>query len=35
MGFDDDGDPTAGQTEEAVDTVDDRMDFEETTEEFV
>jgi hypothetical protein len=35
MGFDDDGDPPAGQTEEAEDTGDDRMDFEETTEEFV
>jgi hypothetical protein len=34
-GFDDDGDPTVGLTEGAVDTVDDRMDFEETTEEFV
>jgi hypothetical protein len=35
MGFDDDGDPPAGRTEEAEDTGDDRMDFEETTEEFV
>jgi SOS-response transcriptional repressor LexA len=35
MGFGDDGDPTTGRTEEAVDTVDDRMDFEETTDEFI
>jgi hypothetical protein len=35
IGFDDDGDPTAGRTEEAVNTVEDRMDYEETTEEFV
>jgi hypothetical protein len=35
MGFDDDGDPPAGQTEEADDTGDVRMGFEETTEEFV
>jgi hypothetical protein len=35
MGFDDDGDPTTGRTEVAVDTVNDRMDFKETTEEFV
>jgi hypothetical protein len=35
MGFDDDGDPPAGRTEQADDTGDDRMDFEETTEEFV
>jgi hypothetical protein len=27
MGFDDDGDPTAGQTEEAVDTVKDEMEI--------
>jgi hypothetical protein len=32
MGFDDDGDPTAGQTEEAGDTAEDGMDLEETTE---
>jgi hypothetical protein len=35
MGFDDDGDTLAGGTEEAVDNVEDRMDYEETTEEFV
>jgi hypothetical protein len=35
MGFDDDGDPPAGQTEEVEDTGDDRMDSEETTEEFL
>jgi hypothetical protein len=35
MGFDDNGDPMAERTEEAVATEDDRMDFEETTEEFV
>jgi hypothetical protein len=35
MGFDDDGDPPAGQTEEVEDNGDVRMGFEETTEEFV
>jgi hypothetical protein len=35
MGLDDDGDPPAGGTEEAVDNVEERMDFEETTDEFV
>jgi hypothetical protein len=35
MGFDDDGDPPGGQTEEAEDNGDVRMGFEETTEEFV
>jgi hypothetical protein len=35
MGFDDDGDPQAGGTEEAVDNVDDRMDYEETTYAFL
>jgi hypothetical protein len=37
MGFDDDGDgdPTAGQTEEAVDTAEDGMELEETTEAVV
>jgi hypothetical protein len=35
MGFNDDGDPRVGQIEEAEDTGDDRMEFEETTEEFV
>jgi hypothetical protein len=35
MGSDDDGDPPAGRTEEAEDTGDDRMDFEETTEKFI
>jgi hypothetical protein len=35
MGLDDDGDPPAGGTEKAVDNVEDRMDFEETTDEFV
>jgi hypothetical protein len=35
MGFDDDGDPPAGRTEEAEDTGYNRMAFEETTEEFV
>jgi hypothetical protein len=35
MGFDDDGDPRAGQREEAVDTAVAGMDCEESTEEFV
>jgi hypothetical protein len=35
MGIDDEGDPRAGQTEEAVETEEDGMDFEESTEEFV
>jgi hypothetical protein len=37
MGFngDGDGDPTAGQTEEAVDTVEDEMELEETPEAVV
>jgi hypothetical protein len=35
MGFDDNGDPTVGLTEEAVDTAEDRMDFEETTDKFL
>jgi hypothetical protein len=35
MGFDDDGDPTTGRKEEAMDTVYDRMDFEEKTDKFV
>jgi hypothetical protein len=35
MGFDGDGDPTAGHTEEAVDTAVVGMDFEETTDEFI
>jgi hypothetical protein len=35
MGLDDDGDPPAGQTEEAVDTVVIGMDIEETTDEFL
>jgi hypothetical protein len=32
MGFDDDGEPTTAQTEAAVETVEDRMELEETTE---
>jgi ribosomal protein L12E/L44/L45/RPP1/RPP2 len=35
MGFDDDGDPRTGRTEEAVETEEDGMDVEESTEEFV
>jgi hypothetical protein len=35
MGLDDDGDPTAGQTEEAEDNGDVGMDIEERTEEFL
>jgi hypothetical protein len=33
MGFDDDGDPTAGLIEGAVDTADDDVDLDKTTEE--
>jgi hypothetical protein len=35
MGLDDDGDPPAGQTEEAVDTVVIGMDIEKTTDKFL
>jgi hypothetical protein len=35
MGLDDDGDPTAGHTEEAEDNGDIGMDIEETTDEFL
>jgi hypothetical protein len=35
MGFDDDGDPPVGGTEEAEDNRDVSMGFEETTDEFI
>jgi hypothetical protein len=35
VGFDDEVDPTAGQTEEAVDTSEEEMELEETTEAVV
>jgi L-2-hydroxyglutarate oxidase LhgO len=35
MGLDDDGDPSAGHTEEAEDNGDVDMDIEETTDEFL